>query len=134
MLTDLAITGKPAQFGRGVMQDVSDKLLGQFTDCLEQKVGRSRRPPPSRRRSRRPRPRPPAAATDSGSNGAGPEAQAHNVRDLGAQRSQAAAAAPAENDALDLGATVLPVLLKSYWRQALGVLVVLLVLRRLLRR
>lgn len=23
--TDLAITGKPAQFGRGVMQDVSDK-------------------------------------------------------------------------------------------------------------
>ena len=40
VLTDLAITGKPAQFGRGVMQDVSDKLLGQFTDCLEQKVGR----------------------------------------------------------------------------------------------
>jgi carbon monoxide dehydrogenase subunit G len=30
VLTDLAITGKPAQFGRGVMQDVSDKLLGQF--------------------------------------------------------------------------------------------------------
>ena len=28
--TDLAVTGKPAQFGRGVMQDVSDKLLGQF--------------------------------------------------------------------------------------------------------
>ena len=25
--TDLTITGKPAQFGRGVMQDVSDKLL-----------------------------------------------------------------------------------------------------------
>ena len=30
VLTDLAITGKPAQFGRGVMQDVSDKLLNQF--------------------------------------------------------------------------------------------------------
>ena len=29
VVTDLAITGKPAQFGRGVMQDVSDKLLGQ---------------------------------------------------------------------------------------------------------
>ena len=37
--TDLAITGKPAQFGRGVIQDVSDKLLGQFVACLEQKVG-----------------------------------------------------------------------------------------------
>ena len=36
--TDLAITGKPAQFGRGVMQDVSDKLLGQFVDCLEQRL------------------------------------------------------------------------------------------------
>lgn len=33
--TDLAITGKPAQFGRGVMQDVSDKLLGQFVGCIE---------------------------------------------------------------------------------------------------
>jgi uncharacterized protein len=32
--TDLAITGKPAQFGRGVIQDVSDKLLGRFTACL----------------------------------------------------------------------------------------------------
>ena len=35
VLTDLSITGKPAQFGRGVMQDVSDKLLGQFVACLE---------------------------------------------------------------------------------------------------
>ena len=38
VLTDLAITGKPAQFGRGVMQDVSDKLLGQFVACLEQRL------------------------------------------------------------------------------------------------
>ena len=36
--TDLNITGKPAQFGRGVMQDVSDKLLGQFASCLETKL------------------------------------------------------------------------------------------------
>src|SRR4051794_28029652 len=32
--TDLAITGKPAQFGRGVMVDVGNKLLGQFADAL----------------------------------------------------------------------------------------------------
>ncbi len=38
VLTDLAITGKPAQFGRGVMQDVSDKLLGQFVACLESRL------------------------------------------------------------------------------------------------
>src|SRR5436190_5074431 len=39
VVTDLAVTGKPAQFGRGVMQDVSDKLLGQFVACLEQRLG-----------------------------------------------------------------------------------------------
>lgn len=33
--TDLTITGRAAQFGRGVMADVSAKLLGQFVDCLE---------------------------------------------------------------------------------------------------
>ena len=37
--TDLAVTGKPAQFGRGVMQDVSDKLLGQFVTCLQATLG-----------------------------------------------------------------------------------------------
>ncbi len=38
VVTDLAVTGKPAQFGRGVMQDVSDKLLGQFVACLEHQL------------------------------------------------------------------------------------------------
>ena len=37
--TVLHITGKPAQFGRGVMQSVSDKLLGQFVACVESKLG-----------------------------------------------------------------------------------------------
>ena len=36
--TELAITGKPAQFARGVMVDVSNKLLGQFVDCLSTKI------------------------------------------------------------------------------------------------
>ncbi len=37
--TDLAITGKPAQFGRGVIEDISNKLLQQFVTCLQDKVG-----------------------------------------------------------------------------------------------
>ena len=36
--TDLNITGKPAQFGRGVMVDVGNKLIGQFADCLAGKL------------------------------------------------------------------------------------------------
>ena len=34
VVTDLAITGRPAQFGRGVMNDVGSKLIGQFADCV----------------------------------------------------------------------------------------------------
>ncbi len=33
--TDLTVTGKVAQFGRGVMADISGKLMGQFADNLE---------------------------------------------------------------------------------------------------
>lgn len=33
--TDLKVTGKVAQFGRGVMADVSAKLMGQFAENLE---------------------------------------------------------------------------------------------------
>jgi carbon monoxide dehydrogenase subunit G len=36
--TDLNVTGKVAQFGRGVMADVSSKLLGQFVDCLSTNI------------------------------------------------------------------------------------------------
>jgi len=33
--TDLTVTGKVAQFGRGVLSEVSTKLIGQFVDALE---------------------------------------------------------------------------------------------------
>jgi len=39
VLTDLNITGRPAQFGRGVMTDVGNKLLGQFADKLAAQLG-----------------------------------------------------------------------------------------------
>jgi carbon monoxide dehydrogenase subunit G len=42
--TDLAITGKPAQFGRGVMADVGNKLIGQFADCLAGKLANADEP------------------------------------------------------------------------------------------
>lgn len=37
--TELDITGKPAQFGRGVMVDVGNKLIGQFADNLAATIG-----------------------------------------------------------------------------------------------
>jgi carbon monoxide dehydrogenase subunit G len=120
--TDLAITGKPAQFGRGMMQDVSDKLLNQFVACLEQRMatedaGRAAGAP--------------VAVADPGA-AAVPDPGAAAVPDPAAP-APASAAAPAQaqptpstrdsDDALDLGAAVLPVLAKTYWKQAVGALV-----------
>jgi uncharacterized protein len=37
--TDLTIAGRVAQFGSGMIKEVSAKLLGQFVQCLEGKLG-----------------------------------------------------------------------------------------------
>ncbi len=37
--TDMRITGPAAQFGRGVMQDVSAKMMGRFAECLAGLMG-----------------------------------------------------------------------------------------------
>lgn len=36
--TDLMLTGRVAQFGRGLAQDVATKMLDQFAACLEQEI------------------------------------------------------------------------------------------------
>lgn len=126
VVTDLAITGKPAQFGRGVIQDVSDKLLGQFTSCLEERLGDSGAPVAE----------PESAATAAGSAataaGSEPAPAAPAAAPAAAAPAGGAHAAPRpapaqakEPEALDLGATVLPVLLKAYGKWiGVGVLVI----------
>ncbi|QMU77858.1 carbon monoxide dehydrogenase [Streptacidiphilus sp. PB12-B1b] len=42
--THLSVTGKAAQFGKSVMEDISRKLLDQFVDCLERRLATERRP------------------------------------------------------------------------------------------
>jgi carbon monoxide dehydrogenase subunit G len=132
--TDLAVTGKPAQFGRGVMQDVSDKLLGQFIGCIEGKLSpaaREEAPPPAATE-----PAPPPAATEPD---VAPLPQPAAVEpDVAPPPQRAARPAPAaRDDALDLGSTVLPVLLRSYGKKvaaAVAVVVVVVVVWRLLSR
>jgi carbon monoxide dehydrogenase subunit G len=115
--TDLAITGKPAQFGRGVMQDVSDKLLGQFVACLEQRFA----VPPS--------PTPPAAEPDPTlTDEAAPvavEAPPPTPPPPAAAPLAPTPTGAEKDDALDLGATVLPILFRTYWKHALAVLAVI---------
>lgn len=119
VVTDLAITGKPAQFGRGVIQDVSDKLLGQFTDCLESKVGAS------------PEPAAPEPDEPTGTVRAVPSDPPPRPQEPAPRRT---AGEPGDDDAIDLGATVLPVLAKTYWKQAAAGVVAVLVVLRVLRR
>ncbi|GAA4741099.1 SRPBCC family protein [Nocardioides endophyticus] len=113
VVTDLAITGKPAQFGRGVMQDVSDKLLGQFVECLEQRLSAES-----------------TGASQATTLAADPEpetASAAEPRSEGPKRQGVppmAASQPQQDDALNLGSAVLPVLAKTYWKPAVGVVVV----------
>jgi carbon monoxide dehydrogenase subunit G len=129
--TDLAITGKPAQFGRGVMQDVSDKLLGQFVACLEQRLGEEGAPAPSAATAPPAEPPTAAAPAAAGETPAAPppptEAAAAPVAPKTpppAAAARAATPARGSDEALDLGRTVLPVLAKTYWKQAVGVAVV----------
>ncbi len=120
--TDLSITGKPAQFGRGVMQDVSDKLLGRFVDCIEQHLGAGEEadpaPPADQVPLDDPAPSEPAPAEPAPSEP--PVAAAPPQRDT-------------EDDAIDLGGAVGPVLLQRYGPVA-GAAVVGIVLVYLLRR
>jgi hypothetical protein len=39
--TELNVTGRPAQFGRGIMQDVAAKMLADFAECLSRTLGES---------------------------------------------------------------------------------------------
>jgi len=40
--TDLALSGAVAQYGRGIVHDVSAQLVSQFADCLEAQLAGSR--------------------------------------------------------------------------------------------
>jgi uncharacterized protein len=134
VVTDLSITGKPAQFGRGVMQDVSDKLLGQFVACLEQRLsGGSGAVVPDETPPRSPE----SGAEDQGpSQPAAPKHIAESpaptppapTAPAPTQAPSPAPPPPAVDDSLDLGAAVLPVLARTYWKQAAGALAGLLLL------
>jgi hypothetical protein len=79
--TDLDVTGRPAQFGRGLMEEVASKLLGQFAGRLEKLVldGPPQEPAPGS--GAEPGPEPAARATGSS---AGPVDDEGDVLDLGA--------------------------------------------------
>jgi carbon monoxide dehydrogenase subunit G len=118
--TDLRVTGPAAQFGRGVMQDVSAKLMGRFADCLAEQMTAS-----------------PAAAGASAAGEADSAARPEPPPGPAGDSAEAAAAAPPPpprpSDAvLDLGEASREAMLKRIAPVAavVGVLILLLGIRR----
>lgn len=117
--TDLSITGKAAQFGRGgVIQDVSDKLLGQFVACLEQRLTAA----------------PPDAVETSPEEVSSPTPPPGDPSSPPPQPPTRTPPPASSDESLNLGAAVVPVLLRAYWKPALGVLAVIVVIWWLLAR
>ncbi|MBR7743215.1 SRPBCC family protein [Phycicoccus sp. BSK3Z-2] len=125
VVTDLAVTGKPAQFGRGVMQDVSDKLLGQFVQCIEGRLADAAPAAPVAAAA----PAAPAPAADAPVSEPSAASAEEAAPAPAADTPPAADPAPAaptptrpaprpstssSDDSLDLGSAVIPILLKTY--------------------
>jgi uncharacterized protein len=83
--TDMRVTGPAAQFGRGVMQDVSAKLMRQFADCLASEMSAAPAPANGTVPVVEPAAAEPAPAPANGGTPphAEPERPTPNVLDLG---------------------------------------------------
>jgi carbon monoxide dehydrogenase subunit G len=122
VVTDMRITGPAAQFGRGVMQDVSAKLMRQFAECLAAEM----------------------SATPVESNGGVPEPETVAEEPVGAPADGEAAATPPPPppprpehrapEVLDLGAASREAVLKRAIPLVAGVVALIVVLRLIRRR
>ncbi len=115
LTTDFTVVGRVAQFGRGIMEDVSRHLVGQAAECIQAKLEA-----------------PAAGATEAAAEGAPEPATASAA----AQPSPAPAAQPAALDAFALGRAVakerisrLPVRPRWILMAVQGVIVLLLIRR-----
>jgi carbon monoxide dehydrogenase subunit G len=94
VVTELNVTGRPAQFGRGMLADVSGKLIGQFAECLAAQLAAESQPAPAAAPA-------PVAPAPAAPVAAEPEA-APVVSDVDTAAAGAAPAAPREAEPIDL--------------------------------
>jgi carbon monoxide dehydrogenase subunit G len=111
VFTDLALAGRIAQFGSGMIKEVSAKLLGQFVSCLEEKLNAISTGVPAD-----------GAASTGGADVAASDGAGFQT--ASAAGSQATAAVPAEPAPLDL----MSVAGSALYKRLLPVAVVLVVL------
>jgi carbon monoxide dehydrogenase subunit G len=90
LATDFTVVGRVAQFGRGIMEDVSRHLVGQAAECIQAKLetpAQSQTPPPASGSSR-------------------PSMDAASMADAPPYRAPAATSQPAALDAFALGRSI----------------------------
>lgn len=110
-VTDLKITGRQAQFGRGIMEDVASTMMGEFAKRLESEIGSG------------------SPAREPAGDGAKPTAKPSEAAGAEAQdRGQ-----EGEPDALDLGNVLASTPMVRYAGIAGAALLVLVALATLLR-
>jgi carbon monoxide dehydrogenase subunit G len=93
VITDLTVTGKPAQFGRGLIEDVGKKIIGQFADCLTNTLGSHEEPEPVAE---------PAPSVSSSPGAAASPAFSAQARPAPVQPVQPRLVPPPMNDEIDL--------------------------------
>jgi carbon monoxide dehydrogenase subunit G len=133
--TELKITGRPAQFGRGVIDDVGGKLLDQFASCLATRLGGTEGADEAPAGDGSPQEAPGAAPAASPAAGSSASPWTDKTGDsYPGPVAGAPSAQPAEPVELDLGGVMGPVLLKRFAPVAVGALALGLLLRWLRRR
>ncbi|MDQ3904197.1 MAG: SRPBCC family protein [Actinomycetota bacterium] len=124
VITDLSITGKPAQFGRGLIEDVGKKIIGQFADCLSKSLGSADEPAPAA-------PPPPSGATPPTP---APPSPPSTTQPASGQPAPPRLVPPPVTDEIDLLDAAGGAVAKRAVPAAAGLIVLALVLRWLRRR
>ncbi|GAB3461487.1 SRPBCC family protein [Actinophytocola sediminis] len=127
--TDLSITGRPAQFGRGLISEVGSKILDSFATCLATKLAPEPVSEPPRLEAV-PQPARAAAAATGAQAGAATAKARRSV----AKPKLASVAPEPESEPIDLLSYAGPSLLKRLVPVAIGALAVIAVLTRRRRK
>ena len=137
--TDLSITGKPAQFGRGLISEVGGKILDSFAACLAAELGQTTGPPKLEAVTTEPAPEPasvPDPAERAEAVAAGAQAGAAAAK-AGATRTKprlTAVSTEPESEPIDLLSYAGPSVLKRVVPLALAVVAVIAILTRRRRK
>jgi uncharacterized protein len=138
VLTDLSITGRPAQFGGGVISDVSDRLLDLFVNCVSARFTDGEfAPDPGAADIENTIKIPVVGVEEPEVEATAGSAQARTAGPKPGPRSAPYVYAPPKSAAephLQALGTLVPVILKRYWPVLIGIGIGVAVANRIFRR